>query len=163
MVRAIIITACLLLVLLLVTERANAQWSFEGTLQDEINCLALNIYFEARTESKLGKLAVAHVTWNRVNSEHYPNSICGVVWQQNEHRKSGKISAQFSWTLDGKSDKPKNKALFGEIRKLATKFLVEKPEDITDGATHYHATYVNPYWAKSLRKLVQVDTHIFYR
>ena len=162
-VKAAIIAAGLLYLVMFLAERANAGWSFDGPLDNEINCLALNIYFEARAESERGQLAVAHVTWNRVNSEHYPDSICGVVWQQNEHRKTGNVSAQFSWTLDGKSDRPKNKDLFEQIKRLATMFLVNKPEDFTGGATHYHANYVNPYWAKSLRKLVQVDTHIFYR
>lgn len=118
-----------------------------------IMCLALNVYFEARGEDLLGQLAVAEVTLNRVASPKYPDDVCGVVWQKN----------QFSWTHDGKSDKPKDKeawarALYVAQVALETEDMVVVGEDVT----HYHATYARPYWAKHLKRVAQVGNHIFY-
>ena len=82
----------------------QSKWEYE-LLSNEINCLALNLYFEARDQDKEGQIAVGLVTINRVLSKHYPNSICDVVWQQNKNKK-GNLIAQFSWTLDGMHDSP---------------------------------------------------------
>ena len=122
-------------------------------ISKEIKCLADNIYFEARNESTKGQLAVALVTNNRVNSKIYPDTICDVVW---EYR-------QFSWTLDGKSDKPKNKKAYNRAELLAIIVLTGTMDDFTKGATHYHANYIEPYWAPKLALLMVIDNHTFYR
>jgi spore germination cell wall hydrolase CwlJ-like protein len=118
----------------------------------EIHCLALNIYHEARSESDEGKFAVAQVTLNRVRSHRYPDSICKVVWQ---HR-------QFSWTRDGRSDRPRNLRAWKEALWVATAAYDFNPLNMVGGATHYHAVYVQPYWSASHRRVSRVGRHIFY-
>jgi len=123
-------------------------------INKEIKCLADNIYFEARNESVKGQVAVASVTKNRVKSKHYPNTICKVVW---EHR-------QFSWTLDGKSDIPRNKKAYAAAELIAILFVSETDiTDVTMGATHYHNMTVNPYWSSKLAYIMTIDNHIFYK
>jgi len=127
-------------------------------IDKEIKCLADNIYFEARNESMKGQIAIALVTLNRIKSKDYPNSICKVVWQYK----------QFSWTIDGLSDKPTNLKSYEKSMKIAT-YIVESKlsgnyiPDFTDGATHYHANYVSPYWIYGLIKVSSIDNHIFYK
>ena len=70
-------------------------------LETALMCLALNIYFEARSEPIQGQIAIAEVTLNRVASANFPNDVCSVVLQDNN---SG---CQFSWWCDGKSDEPR--------------------------------------------------------
>lgn len=129
--------------------------------QDELRCLALNIYFEARSESKTGQFAVAAVTMNRVASRKYPNSICKVVWQRR----------QFSWTHDGKSDRPRDKKSWEKAKAIASLvydnfFKFQKISngawDITRGALHYYAPdIVNPHWAKKTGSKKKIGGHIF--
>ena len=132
----------------------------------ELECMSMNIYFEAALESTAGKLAVAQVTLNRVRSEHYPNTVCSVV-KQGKHYASGfpvRDRCQFSWYCDGKHDNPNKGKMWYESMNIAT-YAMENPTllDITDGATHYHADYIeNPRWAISRHRTLQIDTHIFY-
>lgn len=133
----------------------------------EVQCLAKNIYFEAKSESREGQVAVGLVTINRVLSEKYPDTICDVVWQKGKHPTTGKWVAQFSWTWDGKEDKPVNKKAWAEAQRIAEAMLAERSlfnfADFTEGATHYHADYVSPYWRNSFTPVLTVDTHLFYR
>ena len=132
----------------------------------ELECMSMNIYFEAALESTAGKLAVAQVTLNRVKSELYPNTVCSVV-KQGKHYASGfpvRDRCQFSWYCDGKHDNPNKGKMWYESMNIAT-YAMENPTllDITDGATHYHADYIeNPRWAISRHRTLQIDTHIFY-
>jgi len=139
---------------------------FKNAQADEVNCLALNIYHEARNQPLVGKLAVAQVTINRVNNNRFPNSVCAVVRQGFYYNKSPIINkCQFSWWCDGKSDKPKDKASWQQIQILADKIYTGFFDgiDIVKGATHYHASYVKPYWAKDKQKLIKIKNHIFYK
>ena len=116
-------------------------------------CLAQNIYFEARSQPLIEQVAVAQVVMNRVRSPHYPNSVCDVVWERR----------QFSWTHDGKSDKPRNSKAWLEANQIASLVLSPNFPDLVDGATHYHAHYVSPSWASSLESVATIGTHKFYR
>ena len=118
----------------------------------ERHCMAVNMYFEARDQTAVGQIAVGFVVLNRVASKHFPNTICKVVWQRK----------QFSWTWDGKSDKPKEKAAWAASLALADIVLSGKYSDPTNGALFYHATYAKPYWTKAMVQTVQLGTHIFY-
>ncbi len=149
--------------------------------QPELYCMAMNIYFEAKSEPKAGQYAVADVTLNRVNDSRYPNSICEVVLQgptreswktrQNEtltedERKFYPVKhrCQFSWYCDGKSDKVRDGDAWRKAQEYAYRIVVEgKYRGITEGATHYHATYVSPKWAPQLDLVGRVGRHIFYR
>ena len=128
-------------------------------LQNELRCLALNIYFEARSEPESGQRAVGHVVINRVAHPKYPDSVCKVVQQGGEkmlHR------CQFSWWCDGQSDRPMNQEAWVKSLRLAWKVYFGVLEDTTGGALWYHATYVKPYWSDSLFKGNRIGQHVFY-
>ena len=136
-------------------------------LNNDYHCLASNIYWEARNQPLLGRLAVAQVTQNRVDNKRYPDTICSVV-KQTKFYPSGRIdlhSCQFSWYCDGKSDIPLEHELdvYEEVFYMAVDFIENRPIDVTEGATHYHNTKVNPSWSSVLDKVVQIEEHIFYR
>ena len=139
---------------------------------DELECLALNIYFEARGSILADKIATGDVVLNRVDDVRYPNTVCAVVKDAEYsawHKERGKISpirnkCQFSWWCDGKSDNPVNEDRWEESLLIAYKLLhTEKWSGITSGATHYHADYVTPYWADSLHKIGRIGSHVYYR
>ena len=138
-------------------------------LGPDVTCMAMNIYMEAGNQSVAGKLAVGHVTLNRVDMERYPSSVCGVVTQGPTYQtKSGmtfpvKWKCQFSWFCDGKADKPVDSITWNESIYLAKKILHIKMYDFTDGATHYHNDQVSPAWSRQLKKIVVIDNHTFYR
>ena len=146
-----------------VIELASTPW----TLDNEFHCLASNIYWEARNQPFEGKIAVAQVTMNRVESSSYPDTICDVV-TQTRYYPSGRIdlhSCQFSWYCDGLKDEPVETWGFSyeESFELAIKFLQERPTDFTEGSTHYHNTKVNPTWTASLQEVIQIEDHLFYK
>jgi spore germination cell wall hydrolase CwlJ-like protein len=125
----------------------------------EENCLARAIYFEARSESELGQIAVAKVVLNRVKDPEYPKTICGVVYQGSGRRNS----CQFSFACDGLPDDVKSAAAWSQAKRLAKKTIAgdAKVAALTT-ATNYHADYVKPKWAKSMKRLVKIGRHIFY-
>lgn len=125
----------------------------------EFKCLAQAVYFEARSEPFEGQVAVAYVVMNRVDKRHYPDSICGVVFQNEKKRHR----CQFSFACDGLSDKPYEITAWATALQVASAVLANRHSDVTDQSTHYHAVYVNPYWAASMQPTLQVGDHIFYR
>lgn len=140
---------------------------------EELECLALNIYHEARGESTEGQEAVAWVTLNRVMHEDYPDTICGVVkqaryskWWKKEHGKLVplKNKCHFSWYCDGKSDTPREQMQWEVAQSIAFYIttVYGSDKDPTKGAIMYHASYVNPYWADAYTKVASIGTHIFY-
>jgi len=127
-------------------------------IETALLCLALNVYFEARSEPIAGKIAVAEVTLNRVASQDYPNTICEVVLQENQN------GCSFSWWCDGQSDVPAEYTAFQESKALA-RMMIKDGEYISvvgKDVTHYHAKSVNPYWSDSLSYKTSVGNHIFY-
>jgi spore germination cell wall hydrolase CwlJ-like protein len=141
----------------------------------DVLCLAKNIYFEAGVESTAGKLAVANVTLNRTLGDNYPNTICEVV-HEGIHRYNARIEeyvpvrdrCQFSWYCDGLLDDPREGRTWESAQELAKKVLVNYHDkaliDITDGATHYHANWMETYpkWSKRKKVMASIDRHIFY-
>lgn len=139
---------------------AEAQARLAPITQEDKHCLQQNIYFEARNQSTIGQVAVAWVTLNRMEETQYPNTVCGVVWQ----------NKQFSWTHDGKSDRPGStvleQAAWEQAGVVAEVTLLDWARDQAspvDVATMYHADYVTPYWASSYTQVAKIDDHIFYR
>ena len=135
-------------------------------------CMALNIYHESRSENLAGKFAVADVVMNRVNNRSYPDSVCGVIydaelkpsWKDPTKEVPVRNRCQFSWYCDGKPDEPTEQDAWNESILVAHQLIFEgRMEGITEGATHYHTTYVEPYWATSLDLVGHIGTHIFYR
>mgnify|MGYP001208782743 FL=1 len=131
---------------------------------NENKCLTDNIYFEARSQGFAGWVAVAQVTLNRVKDKRFPNTICEVVKQGLTYQSGHPIKnkCQFSWYCDGKSDEIINTKIHEEISIMVNNYI-HFGFDITDGATHYHADYVLPSWAKTKTKTIEIDDHIFYR
>ena len=129
-------------------------------LEAALTCIALNVYHEARSEPMAGMYAVAHVVLNRVAHGAFPDDACKVVYQ-GFHR--GKHKCQFSWYCDGKSDTPREHRAWALASLVAYDVLMGTVPDVTDGATHYHTTYVKPYWADHYTKTVQHRSHIFYK
>lgn len=128
------------------------------TSDAEAHCLAQAIYFEARSEPVEGQLAVAQVVLNRVENRRYPNSICGVVFQNERMRNR----CQFSFACDGKSDNPREARAWELAARISYIAMSQNWHDITSKATHYHADYVDPYWAKSMEKTASYGQHLFY-
>ena len=133
---------------------------------DPLTCLAIAIYFEARGEPWVGQLAVGHVIMNRVEDKRYPDDICeavkqGITYKWSEHPVPNKC--QFSFYCDGKSDEPIDLEAYQESRMFAYGAMHRRTKDPTDGATHYHADYVNPSWAASKTYKIQINQHIFYK
>ena len=135
-------------------------------MAEALMCLALNVYFEARSESMASQLAVSLVVMNRVKDHRFPDTVCDVVKQGIKYKKSGKPvlnACSFSWHCDGKSDVPKNKKAWLEAQQVASIVLDGSMVDFTEGSTHYHAHYVYPSWRKTKTKVARIDSHIFYR
>jgi spore germination cell wall hydrolase CwlJ-like protein len=119
--------------------------------------LTMNIYYEAGKEPLIGKIAVGIVTINRLKDNRFPKTIQAVVTEPQ----------QFSWYNGGNVKSPPNVALWKECYDVA-KMLLTKSKDtaiisLLEGATHFHATYVKPDWARHAVKVVQIGDHVFYR
>lgn len=131
-----------------------------------ITCMAVAVYFEARGEPLVGQLAVAHVIINRTKDERYPGNICEVVKQGPTYKwKEGypvRDKCQFSFYCDGKSDKPTDKDAYTLARIISFNAISGRTNDPTEGATHYHAYYVNPDWSDSKKIKIRINDHIFY-
>ncbi|PLX36392.1 MAG: cell wall hydrolase [Hyphomicrobiales bacterium] len=126
----------------------------------EQKCLADAIYFESRGEPWKGQVAVAQVVLNRVKNPTYPNSICGVVYQ-NKHRRN---RCQFSFACDGIRDRINNRRLWRQAQEIAREVTSGKQWIKDVGAsTHYHATYVKPRWARTMKRKDRIGRHIFYK
>jgi spore germination cell wall hydrolase CwlJ-like protein len=125
----------------------------------EQRCLAEAVYFEARSEPEEGRAAVAQVVLNRVKGGVYPDSVCGVVYQ-NRHRK---LACQFTFACEGKALRVKEAVAWETAVRIA-RDVYEGRIYLADvgAATHYHANYVQPTWAKKLKKMDVIGRHIFY-
>lgn len=145
--------------------RGDHKWAIKklpnwSKSKGEQRCLAIGIYFEARGEPIRGQAAVAQVILNRVKNPTYPNSICGVVYQN----KSWKNRCQFSFACDGLRDRVRSKKHWSTAKAVAKRATAGKLWVKEVGSsTHYHATYVSPRWAKSMKRMKKIGQHIFYR
>jgi len=126
----------------------------------EQRCLAEAVYFEARSEPAAGQAAVAQVVLNRVKSGLYPATVCGVVYQ-NRHRHN---ACQFSFACEGKRLVTNETVAWRQAVQIA-RAVYEGQTYVAEvgGATHYHADYVRPRWARKLKKNDVIGRHIFYQ
>jgi len=132
---------------------------------DSLSCLAEAVYFEARSESFVAQLAVANVVLQRVQSERYPDKICDVVRQGSTWKGNPvKNKCHFSYWCDGKPETIANVDAYAEAVNVAGLAMKGVVLMLTEGATHYHASYVLPYWALDERFSIlgQIDNHVFY-
>lgn len=174
------VTTAILVVLMTVSTLAAVsllKWAVNGKLSSielaesseitaevrerQLACLAKNIYHEAGSEPFEGKVAVAQVTLNRVNSGQFPNDVCRTIYQKNVFYE--KVVCQFSWACDRvTTTRPVNKANYEESMVAAKKVLLEGFRlPSLERALYYHADYVNPGWQKE--KVAKIGRHIFYK
>ena len=130
------------------------KYSAGAPLNDEANCIATAVYFEARGESVEGQLAVARVIMNRAASGRYPASWCAVVKQH----------AQFSFVRDGQFPAIDTaSAAWQRAQGVARVAMANVVPSLTNDVLWYHASYVAPTWRRNLREVEQIGAHIFYR
>ena len=128
----------------------------QQSVQKEVQCLARNIYFEAATEPRAGKIAVAEVTMNRVK-EGFAKTVCGVVNQKNNG------ICQFSWVCEPKRSITMVNE-WKEAKEIAENILIsQKRYSTIHGAMFFHADYVNPTWARTKEFVRKIGRHMFYR
>jgi len=162
----------LLAAVMLTSSFAQAQDLISIKQEPNLYCLAQNIYYEARGSSRADQMAVSDVVLNRVKDSRYPNTICEVVYQ-GKQKPSWKDPTkmvmvrnmcQFSWYCDGKKDEPPEGDAWRTAQMVAYEmYYLYKDSNITDGATHYHAYYVNPSWAKKFIFKGRIGSHMFYK
>lgn len=162
--RTLAIIGCSLLAVLLIRQEVRMDM-IEEKLDDiievnekvkytknDVECLTKNIYYEARGEDHRGRVAVAHVTLNRVKTGYWGNSICKVVYAKK----------QFSWTLAKKLPRPDSK-VWAESEEVARKVLAGHRVRGLSKSLYYHATYIkDPKWADPAHEAGQIGNHVFY-
>lgn len=126
----------------------------------EFDCLARNVYFEARGEPQTGQFAVAAVTLNRVMHPGFPDSICDVVMQGAD---LGRNRCQFSWVCDRQNARPTDLGAWERARQVAFATLFLDEPDPTDGALYFHTSRVRPSWSRTMMKVGRIGGHLFYR
>ncbi len=129
------------------------------TRASAIDCMTAAIYYEAANEPVTGQRAVAQVILNRVRHPAFPDTVCDVVFQGSE-RSTG---CQFTFSCDGSLARTPSKGLWLRAQSVAAAALSGLVETSVGHATHYHASYVLPYWAPKLTKLTTIGSHIFYQ
>lgn len=134
--------------------------------EKDVYCLARNAYYEAKGDSQMSQVAVTHVVLNRMHDGKFPKEACEVVYQKNRNENKQTIVCQFSWTCDRSlmtrrvDQKGWDESL--DAVKKAIRMYYQKGVDITDGATYYHANYVNPGW-RHLQRVTTIGSHIYYK
>lgn len=171
-IKATIMAAMAALLLTGNIAKANDVLLYEQESYPQAYCLALNMYYEARGSTLADQVAVSDVVLNRVDDSRFPDTVCDVVyqaemrpsWQDETVMVPVRNRCQFSWFCDGKDDTPKDIEKFNNALHLAYFMLnADKYRGLTEGATHYHAHYVNPFWAKDFTRVGSIGAHIFYR
>jgi len=138
---------------------ATVALSAKRTADEELTCLALNVYFEARGESREGQAAVAHVVMNRAADPRFPSFVCAVVQEGGKHSRK----CQFSWWCDRYSDRPTHLADWQLAKDIARSVYYGDSVDPTGGALWYHATRVRAYWRGHYERSRRIGNHVFYR
>ena len=156
--------AAALLILLLIGALIPVRLSASELVVKEQRCMAEAVYFEARDQNFLGQIAVAVVIHNRTKDNRWPSTICGVVkeglyWRGNPV----KYKCQFSYWCDGRPERPTEKEAWAKALDISKQVLENRISiESLQGATHYHATTVRPFWAKKLEPRGQIGDHKFY-
>jgi spore germination cell wall hydrolase CwlJ-like protein len=127
-----------------------------------LECLARNVYFEARGEPLAGQYAVAEVTLNRQASRLYPRTICEVVYQKNWDPLRKRYVGAFSWTEFDSLPEPSGEE-WQRAWRVAEAAYYGKTSPTLQGALHFHAVYIKPDWAKRKRRVARIGKHVFYR
>jgi spore germination cell wall hydrolase CwlJ-like protein len=127
-----------------------------------LDCLARNVYYEARGESRAGQYAVAEVTINRKASPFYPKTVCEVVHQKNWDPLRKRYVGAFSWTEFEVLDAPAGEA-WQRALKVAEDVYYQRRPAALPGVLHFHATSIQPDWSKERQRVARIGRHVFYR
>ena len=118
----------------------------------DVDCMAKNIYYEAGTESKVGKYAVGHITMNRLDTGYWGKTVCDVVYSKD----------QFSWTNIKTLPKPDPNG-WADAQSIAWDTIHGYQVKALTKSLFYHADYIkDPYWVDKSHKVAQIGRHIFY-
>jgi len=130
--------------------------------QSGVACLACNLYHEARGEGKIGYQMVGSIVLNRVESQYYPDDICGVVWQI----LPGQKYPQFSWTKDGRPDHINDLKSWYQAVMVSGQLIYSERENrplgIRKNCLWYHTISVTPAWIDRMTRLAQIGNHVVY-
>jgi N-acetylmuramoyl-L-alanine amidase len=129
---------------------------------EDLQCLAENVYFEARGEPLDGQYAVAEVTLNRTHAQHFPHTVCAVVHETRWDPIRRRHVADFSWTELGALS-PEDGPAWKQAMAVANAVYDDLHPPLVPGALYYHATNVRPDWAQGRRAVATIGNHIFYR
>jgi spore germination cell wall hydrolase CwlJ-like protein len=140
-------------------ERKDREKAFHA---HNVECLARNVYFEARGEPLPGQYAVAEVTMNRKASGLFPGTVCGVVHEKRWDPSRGRYVGAFSWTEFGSLPAPSGDE-WERAQQVAEAVYWQKRLPTLQGALYFHATYIRPEWAKEKTLVSRIGRHVFYR
>lgn len=129
--------------------------------QADLMCLARNIYHEARGEPIAGQYAVAEVTLNRVDSRHFPDTVCDVVYEKRFDSRRNRLVGAFSWTEFDSVAQPRG-IEWQRARRAAMAIYDKQHEPAIPGALFYHADSIEPRWSKQKTQVAKIGNHIFY-
>jgi spore germination cell wall hydrolase CwlJ-like protein len=129
--------------------------------QADLMCLARNIYHESRGEPIAGQYAVAEVTLNRVDSRHFPDTVCEVVYEKRFDPRRNRLVGAFSWTEFDSVSEPIG-IEWRRARRAAETIYDKQHEPTIPSALFYHADSIEPRWAKTKIRIAKIGSHIFY-
>jgi spore germination cell wall hydrolase CwlJ-like protein len=146
---------------------AGFGWFLQAVFEERadrqsLQCLALNIYYEARGESRAGQYAVAEVTMNRVASEYYPDTVCGVVYQKRWDYLRKRYVSAFSWTELDSQPAPEGRE-WRRALEVAEAVYYKRYLPRLEGVLHYHSVYIKPSWSRGRKPVARIGRHLFYR
>jgi len=130
--------------------------------ESDLQCLAENVYFEARGEPLKGQYAVAEVTLNRTRAQNFPHTICSVVHEMRWDPTRRRHVADFSWTELGTLSADDGPA-WKRAMEVASAAYDDLHDPIVPGALFYHSTSVRPGWARTRTAIATIGNHVFYR
>lgn len=128
------------------------QFQTQTLSKEQIECLSINAYMEARGEGEKGMQAVTWVVLNRIKHPAYPSTPCAVIKQPQ----------QFSW-VSSKPVQVKEKDAYTQAERVVEGVLSGKLKDNTNSSTHFHSTRIKPVWANRLSYTTTIGSHCFYK
>jgi spore germination cell wall hydrolase CwlJ-like protein len=151
--------------LFMITSILALSLSAQTLKEEEVDCLAEALYFEARSENLIAQLAVGNVIYKRVKSSKFPNTFCSVVRQSNKTKKGKLIKnkCQFSYYCDGKKETIYDVEAYKKAVSISHLVMEGVVIEHIRDALYYHASYVRPYWSENKKYLGKVGLHNFYK
>jgi N-acetylmuramoyl-L-alanine amidase len=143
-------------------EAVQEQETYDSQRTGDLQCLAENVYFEARGEPLAGQYAVAEVTLTRTRAPHFPHTSCQVVLESRWDATRRRFVADFAWTERGALF-PEEGVAWKQAMAVADAAYEELHAPVVPGALYYHATNVRPGWARGRKVVAIIGNHVFYR